>query len=116
MVARSRGRPAPLAIEAIASRIIILRGERALLDADLAALYGVTTKALNQAVKRNSARFPDDFAFQLSAEEAANLRSQFVISSHQPIDYNKDISNRSQTGDGSRFSVERMIVAGHVGP
>lgn len=102
MVARSRGRPAPLAIEAIASRIIILRGERALLDADLAALYGVTTKALNQAVKRNSARFPDDFAFQLSAEEAANLRSQFVISSHQPIDYNKDISNRSQTVTGSQ--------------
>ena len=66
-----------MAIEAIAIRIITLRGERVLLDADLAALYGVTTKALNQAVKRNSARFPADFAFQLNAEEAANLRSQF---------------------------------------
>ena len=77
MAARNRGSPVLMAIEAIAIRIITLRGERVLLDADLAALYGVTTKALNQAVKRNSARFPADFAFQLNAEEAANLRSQF---------------------------------------
>lgn len=71
----SRG-PVLMAIEAIARRIILLRGERVLLDADLAALHGTTTKALNQAVKRNAARFPDDFAFQLTPEEAADLRSQ----------------------------------------
>jgi len=65
-----------LAVEAIASRIFVLRGERVLLDADLATLYAVTTKALNQAVKRNAGRFPSDFAFQLSAEEVADLKSQ----------------------------------------
>jgi uncharacterized protein involved in type VI secretion and phage assembly len=102
MAARSRGSPATLAIATIASRIIILRDERVLLDADLAALYGVTTKAINQAVKRNSARFPDDFAFQLNAEEAANLRSQIVTSRYQRVDSNRDILNRSQTVTGSQ--------------
>ena len=52
-----------------------------MLDADLATLYGVETRALVQAVKRNLARFPDDFMFQLSFDEATNLRSQSVISS-----------------------------------
>jgi hypothetical protein len=52
-----------------------------MLDADLATLYGVETRALVQAVKRNLSRFPDDFMFQLSPDEAANLRSQSVISS-----------------------------------
>ena len=55
---RSRGSPVLLAVEAIASRIIVLRGERVLLDADLATLYAVTTKALNQAVKRTPGAFP----------------------------------------------------------
>ena len=99
---RTRGSPAPLAIEVIARRIIVLRDERVLLDADLAALYGVTTKALNQAVKRNAGRFPDDFAFQLSKVEAANLRSQFVTSSRQDADPKTDISNRSQIVTGSQ--------------
>src|SRR3989475_6477775 len=67
--------------EAIGQRIQILRGERVLLDADLAELYGVKTKHLNEAVRRNRARFPSDFMFQLSAEEARNLRSQFATSS-----------------------------------
>ncbi len=52
-----------------------------MLDADLAELYGVTTGALNQAIKRNADRFPEDFMFHLTTEEAANLKSQFVISS-----------------------------------
>ncbi len=51
-----------------------------MLDADLAELYGVTTKALNQALKRNAERFPEDFAFRITIEEAANLKSQFVTS------------------------------------
>ena len=67
--------------EAIGRRIQILRGERVLLDADLAELYRVKTKRLNEAVRRNRARFPSDFMFQLSAEEARNLRSQFATSS-----------------------------------
>src|SRR2546427_12166359 len=64
--------------DAIGRRIQILRGERVLLDADLAELYGVKTKRLNEAVRRNTARFPSDFMFQLSAEEARPLRSQFA--------------------------------------
>lgn len=65
----------------IQSRILALREQRVMLDADLAQLYGVETRVLVQAVKRNLARFPEDFMFQLSAEEFANLRSQSVISS-----------------------------------
>jgi hypothetical protein len=66
---------------AIQSRILSLRGQRVMLDADLALLYGVETRVLIQAIKRNATRFPADFMFQLTAEEFANLRSQFVISS-----------------------------------
>jgi hypothetical protein len=65
----------------IGSRILVLREQRVMLDTDLAELYGVLTKALVQAVKRNLARFPADFMFQLSAEEFAHLRSQTVTSS-----------------------------------
>lgn len=93
---RSRGSPVLLAVEAIASRIIVLRGERLLLDADLATLYAVTTKALNQAVKRNAGRFPSDFAFQLTAEEAARLRSRIVTSSPQGPAPEGGNTNRSQ--------------------
>jgi hypothetical protein len=62
-------------------KILFLRSERVMLDADLASLYGVETRALVQAVKRNRRRFPADFMFQLTSEEAAILRSQTVISS-----------------------------------
>jgi hypothetical protein len=65
----------------IARHILSLREQRVMLDAELAALYGVETKVLVQAVKRNLERFPADFMFQLTAEEFANLRSQFVTSS-----------------------------------
>jgi hypothetical protein len=64
----------------IQSRILALREQRVMLDADLAQLYGVETRVLVQAVKRNLARFPEDFMFQLSAQEWAALRSQSVIS------------------------------------
>ena len=64
------------AAQRIAERIALLRGERVLLDADLATLYGVTTGALNRAVKRNRERFPEDFMFQLTADESDSLRCQ----------------------------------------
>jgi ORF6N domain len=67
-------------IERIAQSILYLRGQKVLLDRDLAALYGVETRVLNQAVKRNSDRFPDDFVFMLSREEIARI-SQTVTSS-----------------------------------
>jgi len=56
-------------IEVIASKILLIRDQRVMIDTDLAKLYGVSTKALNQAVKRNAARFPEDFMFRLSSEE-----------------------------------------------
>ena len=62
----------------IAQRIFEIRGQRVMLDTDLAALYGVQTKRLNEAVRRNLARFPDDFMFQLTKEEADSLRSQIA--------------------------------------
>ena len=65
----------------IQSKIYEIRGQRVMLDRDLAELYQVTTSALNQAVKRNSKRFPPDFMFQLTNQEFANLKSQFVTSS-----------------------------------
>jgi len=67
-------------VEIVAQRIVLVRGQRVLLDRDLAALYGVETRALNQAVKRNRGRFPDDFMFDLSRDEILSI-SQFVTSS-----------------------------------
>jgi ORF6N domain len=64
-------------------RILTVRNQRVVLDADLAAIYGVTTKRLNEQFRRNRKRFPDDFAFQLTAEETEVLRSQ-IATSRQP--------------------------------
>jgi phage regulator Rha-like protein len=64
--------------EHIARDILVLRGQRVIVDSDLAALYGVTTKRFNEQVRRNRERFPEDFMFQLTAQEAAALRSQFA--------------------------------------
>ena len=72
---------------AIKSRILTIRGVQVMLDRDLAELYGVSTKALNQAVKRNIRRFPDDFMLQLRKEDVENLRSQFVTSSWGGLRY-----------------------------
>ena len=66
--------------ERITSVIWLLRGHKVMLDADLAVLYGVETRTLNQAVQRNLERFPSDFMFQLTTEEFVRLRSQIVIS------------------------------------
>ena len=66
--------------ENIPQRILTIRGHRVMLDVDLAELYDVQTKALNQAIQRNMDRFPEDFMFQLTEAEFAGLRSQFVTS------------------------------------
>ena len=73
--------PQLLPLEAITQRIIVLREQKVLIDADLAALYGVQTRRLNEQVRRNKARFPEDFIFELTAEEFADLKSQFATSS-----------------------------------
>lgn len=67
-------------IETIAQRILVLRGQRVILDFELAALYGVETRTLLQSVRRNAGRFPMDFMFTLANHEVTALRSQFVIS------------------------------------
>jgi hypothetical protein len=75
-----RHHTAVIAASSIVEHISRVRGFRVMLDSDLAELYGVPTKALNQAVSRNALRFPADFAFRLTRPEAANLRSQIVTS------------------------------------
>lgn len=77
-------------LNVIQNKIYLIRNQYVMLDRDLAELYQVETKVLNQAVKRNSKRFPEDFMFKLSHDETANLRSQFVTSSwggarYQPL-------------------------------
>lgn len=67
-------------LQVIQNKIYEIRGQRVMLDRDLAAMYGVETKVLNQAVKRNIKRFPDDFVFQLTQQELQNWKSQFVTS------------------------------------
>src|SRR3989339_1065530 len=69
--------------EIIETKILMLRGQKVILDRDLAALYGVGTKTLNQAVKRNIRRFPADFMFRLTKVETRNWKSQFVTSNHK---------------------------------
>jgi hypothetical protein len=72
-------------VEQVERRIYLIRGQKVMLDADLALLYEVSTGSLNQAVRRNGQRFPEDFMFQLTEPEADNLRSQIVISSSSPV-------------------------------
>ena len=88
-------------VERIARSIFYLRGQKVMLDFDLASLYGVATKVLNQAVKRSRERFPDDFMFQLTAVETSSLRSQFVTSNRQVVENKEIASNRSQFVTGS---------------
>jgi hypothetical protein len=72
-------RATPVSLDRITNSILVLRGHRVILDRELAAIYGVPTRRLNEAVKRNSERFPDDFMFQLTGEEAERSRSQIAI-------------------------------------
>ena len=72
-------------LENIENLIRFIRGKQVILDRDLARLYGVEARALNQAVQRNIERFPEDFMFQLTKEEFENLKSQIVISSENEI-------------------------------
>ncbi len=67
--------------ERIANRNLVVRDQKVMLDSDLAELYGVETRRLNEQVRRNADRFPTDFMFELTAEEFANLKSQFATSS-----------------------------------
>ncbi len=81
--------------------IMSIRGQRVILDADLARIYGVPTRRLNEQVRRNADRFPPDFAFILTEQEVANLKSQFATSSGGP--------NRSQFVSGSTHGGRRKL-------
>ncbi len=69
-----------IAIDEIEDKIYLIRGEKVMVDSDIAEIYGVTTKRLNEQVKRNVERFPEDFMFRLTDDEAESLRSQFATS------------------------------------
>ena len=87
--------------KSIDTLIFTIRGQKVLLDADLANLYGVTTKRFNEAFKRNRQRFPDDFAFQLTSLEFAHMRSQIATSYLQANDFKEDSLNWSQFATSS---------------
>jgi len=84
-------------VEHIESKILTIRGRRVILDADLAAIYGVPTRRLNEQVKRNIRKFPPDFIFRLTNQEIKHLRSQIVIL--------KDIGMRSQFATASKRNI-----------
>ena len=85
-------------IEKIDALIHVVRGHRVMLDRDLAELYGVPTRQLNEAVKRQSQRFPADFMFKLTPEETFRLRSQSVISKSEVLRSQIAISNKRSGG------------------
>jgi hypothetical protein len=107
--------------------ILTLRGQRVILDADLAEIYGVPTKRLNEQVKRNADRFPEDFMFQLTAQEWQNLKSQIATSSSevfgneplrsqiatlkQDVGTEPDESNRSQIATSSHGGRRKLPAA-----
>jgi len=94
-----------VAVETLDRLIYEIRGHKVMLDADLAGLYGVTTKRLNEAVKRNPLRFPEDFVFQLTSQELEALRSQFATS-----------NMRSQFVTGSYVASRRAGADAVTGP
>jgi ORF6N domain-containing protein len=92
-------------LQIIQQKIFEIRGQKVMLDFDLAALYEVETKVLNQAIKRNIKRFPEDFMFHLTRKEWNNLRSQFVTSSLQSSDNQKNKRSQIVTSNygGTRY-------------
>lgn len=98
--------PIDLVPEKIATRVAVLRGEKVLLDTDLAELYGVEVRTINQAVKRNLDRFPEDFMFQLTEEELEILKSQSVTSK----DAEDSLRSQSATLDNAARSLRSQSV------
>lgn len=92
----------------LAGRIFTIRGQRVILDSDLARLYGVPTKRFNEAVRRNAARFPKDFAFRMTATEFAKMRSQFATSSTEVADDKNEEGMWSQIAATSKSSRRRV--------
>ncbi len=89
-------------LKTIEPLILTLRGQKVILDADLAEAYGAETKRLNEQVKRNADRFPEDFMFQLTRDEWNILKSQIAISISEGVYNQVDKGNRSQIATGSQ--------------
>jgi hypothetical protein len=107
----------------LSGRIFTLRGQRVILDSDLARLYGTTTKAFNQAIRRNAGRFPVDFAFQLTKSEADSPRSQIVAINTGPaggaVNLKSQIVTSSPGHGGARkrpwaFTEHGAVMAANV--
>ena len=94
--------------ENVAPLVRAIRGEKVLLDADLAALYGVEARALNQAVARNRQRFPEDFMFQLSAEESEAIRSRVVTASKEA---ERNPSQSAMSARGGKSLRSRFVIS-----
>jgi hypothetical protein len=114
---------ADLVPDSLEPLILVIRNQRVILDADLARLYGVSTKRFNEAFKRNQQRFPDDFSFQLTITEFNNLRSQLATSSLQHIESTEVLPKRSQivtTSHGGRrfrpwaFTEHGAVMAANI--
>lgn len=103
-----------VAVEKVQNVIYLLRGQRIMLDSDLAALYEVETGALNRQVKRNRERFPADFMFQLTSDEATNLKCQFGISSSSHGGRRKPTYAFTEQGVAMLSSVLHSSRAVHV--
>ncbi|HJT44840.1 MAG TPA: ORF6N domain-containing protein, partial [Chthoniobacterales bacterium] len=102
----AKKKTASITSQQLDSLIYTVRGVRVMLDRDLAAIYGVATRVFNQAVKRNKARFPEDFMFQLTREEAESIlrsRSQNVISSTKGRDLKSQTVISSSARGGRRY-------------
>jgi hypothetical protein len=85
-------------------RIFTIRGQKVVLDAHLARVYGVTSKALNQGLRRNKRKFPADFAFQVSSEEYDAMRSQIVTTSSEAEDMRSQIVTGSESPNWSQIA------------
>jgi len=95
--------------ETLQERIVTFRDQKVILDVDLSRIYGVATKVLNQAVKRNAERFPPDFLFQLSPQEVADMRSQIVTASRSQSVTLKRGHNIKEGAADPRFRLARPL-------
>lgn len=98
-------------IELIRQKIYTIRGQQVMLDRDLAQMYGVETRVLNQAVKRNMERFPEDFMFQLTDDEVGNWKSQIVISNSIKMGMRRNPYAFTELGVAMLSSVLRSDIA-----
>ena len=97
--------------EQIKDKIIVLRGEPVLLDADVAALYGVETKRVNEAVKKNPDKFPNGYLFKLDKHETAELMSKLLMSSLQAVENEEDVDLRSKKATATLQSTDNERVS-----